>query len=225
MYYGGWGNYQEWEANDFRPRPPDEKPPPAPDPDGAVSGTLPPPTPAILPIGPRSVVPAGRKSLGRRDKKAKKLLPLAPPPTPAPDLVSPLADAGPWPEPKEPAPLSAEALSMEASSPQQLVRPYTRTGGRTHVNYRLELETLLSTALSRGRDRAGLRDDLRAIYDLCRTPHSTAEVSAHLGLPLGAARVLIADVVDLGLLHVHETAEDKPALDLLYRVAAGLKNL
>ena len=220
MYYGGWGNYQEWEANDFRPRPPEEEPAPAPDPEGAVSGTLPPPTPTALPIGPRSVIPAGRKSLGRREKKTKRLLPLAPPPTPAPDLVSPLADAGPWADPKEQQP-----LSMEASNPKQLVRPYTRTGGRTHVNYRLELETLLSTALSRGRDRAALRDDLRAIYDLCRTPHSTAEVSAHLGLPLGAARVLIADVVDLGLLHVHETSESEPALDLLYRVAAGLKNL
>ncbi|GAB1513945.1 DUF742 domain-containing protein [Actinophytocola sp. KF-1] len=218
MYYGGWGSYQDWEANDFRPKPPS----PEPEPDGSVSGTLAPPTPAVLPIGPRSAVPAGRRSLGRRDKKPKKLLPLAPPPTPAPepDLVSPLADAGPWADPKEPEP-----LSMEASSPRQLVRPYTRTGGRTHVGYRLELETLLSTALTHERERHALRDDLRAICDLCLTPHSTAEVSAHLRLPLGAARVLIADVVDLGLLHVHESAADKPSMDLLYRIAAGLKNL
>ncbi|MFI7680729.1 DUF742 domain-containing protein [Actinophytocola sp. NPDC049390] len=185
-----------------------------------MSGTLAPPTPTSLPIGPRSVVPAGRKSLGRRDKKPKDLLPLAPPPTPAPAFVSPLADTGPWANPKEPP-----ALSTEASSPRQLVRPYTRTGGRTHVGYRLELETLLSTALSHERERAALRDDLRAICDLCLTPHSTAEVSAHLSLPLGAARVLIADVVDLGLLHVHESTDDKPSMDLLYRVAAGLKNL
>jgi hypothetical protein len=105
------------------------------------------------------------------------------------------------------------------------VRPYARTGGRTRAGYRLELETLLSTSLYRGRERADLRADLRAIYDLCHTPHSTAEISAHLGLPLGAARVLIADVVDLGLLQVHETADDQPSMDLLHRVAAGLKNL
>jgi hypothetical protein len=219
LYYGGWGSYQEWEANDFLPKPPrsaDQEP------DGSVSGNLTPPTPTALPIGPRSVVPAGRKSLGHRDKKPKKPLPLAPPPTPAPDadLVTPLADTGPWADPKPPGP-----LSVEASSPRQLVRPYTRTGGRTHVGYRLELETLLSTALTHERERHALRNDLRAICDLCLTPHSTAEVSAHLHLPLGAARVLIADVVDLGLLHVHESAADKPSLDLLYRVAAGLKNL
>lgn len=198
--------------------PPDHSPDP--EPDGAVSGTLAPPTPVSLPIGPRSVVPAGRRSLGRRDKKPKKLLPLAPPPTPAPELVSPLADTGPWAHPKEQA-----DLSVEASSPRQLVRPYTRTGGRTHAGYRLELETLLSTTLSHERERAALRDDLRAICELCLTPHSTAEVSAHLRLPLGAARVLIADVVDLGLLHVHESTDDKPSMDLLYRIAAGLKNL
>jgi hypothetical protein len=212
LNYGGWGNYQEWEANDFRPKPPE--------PDGAVSGTLPPTTPTALPIGPRSVVPAGRRSLGRREKKPKKLLPLAPPPTPAPDLAPPPADSGPWSELKEPRP-----LSVEASSPKQLVRPYTRTGGRTHGGYRLELETLLSTSVSRQRETSALHDDLRAICHLCRTPHSTAEVSAHLGLPLGAARVLISDVVDLGLLTVHQSSADKPTLDLLYRVASGLKNL
>lgn len=168
------------------------------------------------------MVPAGRKSLARRDKKAKKLLPLAPPPVPAPeDLVSPLADAGPWTEPKEQPP-----LSMEASNPKQLVRPYTRTGGRTHAGYRLELETLLSTAVDRDRDIATLRDDYRVICEMCRGPQSTAEIAAKLALPLGAARVLIADVVDAGLLFVHETAEEEgPSMDLLSRVAAGLRRI
>jgi hypothetical protein len=71
----------------------------------------------------------------------------------------------------------------------------------------------------------GLPADHRAICQTCRMPRSTAEVAARLGLPLGAARVLIADVVDLGLLTVHETSADKPTMDLLYRVATGLRNL
>ena len=227
MFNGGWGTYQEWEAHGFHPRPPGEEPADH----GPVSGVLPvaaepepahetPPTPTSLPIGPRG---AGRKSMARREKKSKKLLPLAAPPTPAPApeaLVSPLADAGPWAEPKEPVP-----LSVEASNPKQLVRPYTRTGGRTHAGYRLELETLLSTPLGRERETSRLRDDLRAICQTCRMPASTAEIAAKLGLPLGAARVLIADVVDLGLLTVHETAGDNPSMDLLFRVASGLRNL
>jgi hypothetical protein len=162
------------------------------------------------------VVPAGRKSLSRRDKKGKKL-PLAAPPTPA--IVSPLANTGPW-GPKEPPP-----LSMEASSPKQLVRPYTRTGGRTHAGYRLELETLLSTPLGRDRDIVTLRDDYRTICEMCRLPQSTAEIAARLALPLGAARVLIADVVEAELLFVHELAEEGPDMDLLHRVASGLRRL
>ncbi|MFL6127357.1 DUF742 domain-containing protein [Actinophytocola sp.] len=179
----------------------------------------PPPTPTSLPIGPRSVTPAGRRSLARHDKKGKKKLPLAPPPAQAP--LPPLADTGPWREPKEHPP-----LSLEASGPRQLVRPYTRTGGRTHVDYRLELETLLSTPLGRDYDIVTLRDDYRTICEMCRLPQSVAEISARLGLPLGAARVLIADLVPAELLYVHEVAEeDGPSVDLLSRVAAGLRKL
>jgi uncharacterized protein DUF742 len=196
---------------------------------GPLSGVLPvlddtpdqlepPPTPTSLPIGPRSVVPAGgRRSLARREKKTKKKVRRAP----GPALVSPLADAGPWADPKEPPPPSAES-----SDPRRLVRPYTRTGGRTHSGYRLELETLLSTPLGRDRDITTLRDDYRVICEICRAPQSVAEIAARLGLPLGAARVLISDLVPAELLYVHEVAEeDGPSLDLLSRVAAGLKRL
>jgi hypothetical protein len=223
VFYGGWGDYQQWADHDFRPRPaathvdvPEQGGP------SPVEHPAP-PTPAMLPIGPRSAVPATRKQASGRT--AKKLLPLAPPPTPhpnpAPDpLFTPLAETGPLSESPRPA-----ELSTEASAPRQLVRPYTRTGGRTHAGYRLELETLLSTPFGRERDVAGLRSDHRAICQTCRMPRSTAEVAAHLRLPLGAARVLIADVVDLGLLTVHTPAADEPTMDLLYRIHAGLRNL
>jgi len=180
-----------------------------------MSGELPlPPTSRSLPIGPRSVAPASRKGLVRRDKKR---LPMAP----QSELVSPLADAGPWSEPKEQPP-----LSVEASDPRQLVRPYTRTGGRTHSDYRLELETLLSTQYGRDYDITTLRDDYRMICEMCRSPQSVAEIAVRLGLPLGAARVLIADLVPAELLYVHETAEeDGPSLDLMHRIAAGLRRL
>ena len=177
----------------------------------------PPPTPRALPIGPRSVVPAGRKSLGKREKKNKKP---SPPPSPSLEPASALADAGPWMEPKDEAPPPSPA------DPKGLVRPYTRTGGRTRAGYRLELETLLSTPLGRDRDIQTLRNDYRMICEMCRMPHSTAEIAVRLGLPLGAARVLIADVVSAALLFVHETAaEEGPSMDLLQRVAAGLRRL
>lgn len=179
----------------------------------------PPPTPTALPRGPRSAVPASRKSVARREKKDKRL-PLAPPPEsvvrPATPAMPRLPDSWTGGHDDEP----------ESTEPKSWIRPYTRTGGRTRSEYRLELETLLSTPLGRDRDIQTLRADHRTICEMCRMPHSTAEIAARLGLPLGAARVLIADVVSAALLFVHETAaEDGPSMDLLQRVALGLRKL
>lgn len=114
---------------------------------------------------------------------------------------------------------------MEETQPKQWVRPYTRTRGRTRAGYRLELETLLSTPIGRDDEIHNLSHDHRLICELCRMPSSTAEIAAHLGLPLGAARVLIGDVVAAALLFVHETAKEGPSMDMLHRVLDGLRNL
>jgi len=155
----------------------------------------------------------------------------APEPPPPPE---PSREPEPPREP-EPARVAVEPVVAEEKLPpvevdqrRAIVRPYTRTGGRTHSGYRLELETLLSVPRHLYIDLAALRADHRAICVACRTPQSTAEVSVHLGLPLGAARVLIADTVDMGLLTIHEntqTVGSKPTLDLMGRVLAGLREL
>ncbi|RSM90799.1 DUF742 domain-containing protein [Kibdelosporangium aridum] len=120
-----------------------------------------------------------------------------------------------------------EAVGAEEVEPRRLVRPYTRTGGRTRPVHSLELETLLSYSPGWQTDLNTLRADHRAICLACHTPQSTAELAVHLGLPLGAARVLIADVVELGLIHVHELelVDNRPSMDLLERVHAGLLRL
>ncbi|MCE7003842.1 DUF742 domain-containing protein [Kibdelosporangium philippinense] len=122
--------------------------------------------------------------------------------------------------------LSEPAEEAEAE-PRRLVRPYTRTGGRTRPVHSLELETLLSYSPGWQTDLNTLRADHRAICVACHTPQSTAELAVHLGLPLGAARVLIADVVELGLIHVHELelVDNRPSMDLLERVHQGLLRL
>lgn len=189
-----------------------------------MSGVLPvadsrdqPETPRALPLGPRSAVPAGRRSLGRREKKDNK--PARQSDTPVPPVTPALPELPEaWSATKEEA--------TQPTEPKSWIRPYTRTGGRTRADYRLELETLLSTPVGREHDIQTLRADHRTICEMCRMPHSTAEVAARLGLPLGAARVLIGDVVSLALLSVHETAAaEGPSMDLLQRVAAGLKRL
>lgn len=145
----------------------------------------------------------------------------APEPEPEPEPVPPpVVVTEPEPEP-EPEP-------VRGGERRQLVRPYARTGGRTRSAYRLELETLLSVPRHLRIEFDTLRADHRAICQACRTPQSTAEVSARLRLPLGAARVLIADTVDMGLLTIHEneaTSENGPSLDMMQRVLAGLRGL
>jgi hypothetical protein len=68
----------------------------------------------------------------------------------------------------------------------------------------------------------------RDIATLCREVRSVAEVAALLSVPLGVARVLIADMAQLGLVSVHTSGaqpDGAPELDLLERVLSGLRRL
>jgi hypothetical protein len=73
------------------------------------------------------------------------------------------------------------------------VRPFIVTGGRTRpLHDGLRIETLVVSspaALS-----APLHFEQRQIVHRCRTPLSLAEVAALIGVPLGVARVLVADL-------------------------------
>jgi hypothetical protein len=111
-----------------------------------------------------------------------------------------------------------------------LVRPYSRTGGRTRPAREFEIEALVhSTAQGRDPSIASLLSHEHSlVIDLCRSTVSVAEVAAHLHTPIGVARVIIADMVDLGLVEVLSTssatgAERDPAF--LRRVLSGLQRL
>ncbi|MFC6090919.1 DUF742 domain-containing protein [Saccharothrix lopnurensis] len=141
---------------------------------------------------------------------------------PLPDPGSdtwPVVPAGHEPEP--------EPVVEEFSGP--LVRPYAWTGGRTSAAYDLRLETLLS--LEGGGITTALRDstsEQRSIVEMCATgPRSVAEVSALLAVPLGVARVLVGDLIGMGVVAAHHNAAAPggPDLTLLERVLAGLRDL
>ena len=73
-----------------------------------------------------------------------------------------------------------------------------------------------------------LRLERKRIVELCDRPLSIAEVSAHLGVHLGVARVLVGDMKAEGLLDVHRprpTTGDRPDIKLLERVLDGLQAL
>lgn len=109
-----------------------------------------------------------------------------------------------------------------------MVRPYTKTGGRTRSDYDLAIEALVSTS-ERGRSPdAAVRPEHRSICGLCLDTRSVAEVAAHLRLPLGVARVLIGDMAGLGLVLIHQSGMvvgDRPSIEFMERVLSGLRRL
>lgn len=74
-----------------------------------------------------------------------------------------------------------------------VVRPFMITGGRTRpAQAGLRVETLVQARVEAG---PTLRFEGRQIVHLCREPTSVAEVAAAVGVPLGVARILVADLV------------------------------
>lgn len=108
-----------------------------------------------------------------------------------------------------------------------LVRPYTVTKGRTEPRYQLEIEAMVAAAHYDVRDLSGLSPECQAILEFCRDWQSVAEVSAVLQLPLGVARILIADLAVEGLVRIQQPNHDQggPDVKLLERVLSGLRRL
>ena len=110
-----------------------------------------------------------------------------------------------------------------------LVRPYAMTGGRTRPRYQLALEALISTTADPAH-LTGLLPEHQRICHLCREVKSVAEVSALLSMPLGVARILVADLAEAGLVAIHQPGGDEnaggaPDVTLLERVLSGLRKL
>lgn len=107
---------------------------------------------------------------------------------------------------------------------RQIVRPYARTGGRTRSAAGLELETMLTLTVP---DVPGnLPPDHYAVAELCRRPVSVAEVAGYRALPIGAARVIISDLIETGFLATSGPEQvGAPTVDLMRRVLEGLHRL
>ena len=115
-----------------------------------------------------------------------------------------------------------------------LVRPYAVTRGRTRPRLEIALEALVETTV-RGRtanaNNGGHGREHQYIAALCDGRlQSLAEIAARMQLPLGVARVLIADMAADGLVAVYEPTSlddtnDAVGTELLERVLSGLRRL
>ena len=156
-------------------------------------------------------------------------------PSEEPALAAPAVPAAPHaplaPEPPAPAARAASGVrpqELGEDGPGRLVRPYAMTGGRTRsAGAEIPLEALVIVT-DEGRRAEGLAWEQRAIAELCASPLSVAEVSAHLKVPLGVARVLVGDMAAEGLVEMSGASGSEQApndLNLLERVLNGLRAL
>ena len=119
---------------------------------------------------------------------------------------------------------------LDEGGPAFRVRSYVITQGRTRSTVDLPLETIVKVTPQGVSATPRLALERKQIVSLCSAPISIAEISAHLHLPLGVARVLVGDMAEQGLLHSHKpqhatTGEQRPDLKLLERVLDGLQAL
>ena len=105
------------------------------------------------------------------------------------------------------------------------VRPFTLTGGRTVPLTDLPLEATLQVTEEAQRRMwpAGPKGDVVGVAH----GRSVAEVSAHLDLPIGVVRVILADLVIDGDVRVQRTLGQNSSVDerrdLLERTLRGLR--
>ena len=126
-----------------------------------------------------------------------------------------------------PGPREAGQYQTARGLRSALVRPYAVTGGRTKPRYQLQIEAMVAASHYEARDLSALSPECQAILGFCRDWRSVAEISAVLRMPLGVARVLIADMAVEGLVRIHQLdhASGRPDLNLLERVLSGLRKL
>lgn len=115
------------------------------------------------------------------------------------------------------------------SAEPSLVRPYSLTAGRTRPTVELALEALVASHPVAIERQLELTNIETSIVELCRESPSVAEVAARLGIPIGVARVLVADLIEAGHVKVSATLKDDSSDDerreLIERVLSGLRRI
>ena len=112
-------------------------------------------------------------------------------------------------------------MDYEDAGGGSFMRPFLLTGGRTRSDAG-ELAVEAMVAVSAG-STPPADHDLAKIYDLCKTPNSIAEISAKCSMPLGVARVLVADLWGEGSLELLETTRSDD-IAIVRRLLDGIRN-
>jgi hypothetical protein len=109
-----------------------------------------------------------------------------------------------------------------------VVRPYALTRGRTRpTGEALDLIALVTAVRGVEVNPMGLDPEHLALLRMCRLPASVADLAADLDLPVGVVQILLADLRERSLIHVHHPTLPARLPDprILREVADGLRRL
>lgn len=124
-------------------------------------------------------------------------------------------------------------VTENRSGEGRLIRPYTITGGRTGADSPpIALEALVKATALGAQIRHQFRWEAARVIDLARSDTALVELAARLDVPIGVARVVVADLTERGAVTIIEprdgSAGDEPGNEyasLLKKVLDGIKSL
>jgi hypothetical protein len=107
----------------------------------------------------------------------------------------------------------------------RLIRPYAMTGGRTTAETQISLETQIQASTRASHHLGAYRWEAAKVVELVQSPMALIEIAARLQIPIGVARVLVADLVSDGAVVLHTPVKTQSFASLLERVLDGVRNL
>ena len=113
----------------------------------------------------------------------------------------------------------------DADETGRLIRPYAITGGRTGGEVEIDLESQIQASTRASQHLGAYRWEAARLIEFVQTPMALIELAARLDLPLGVARVLVADLISDGAVVLHQPVASQNFGSLLERVLDGVRNL
>jgi len=107
----------------------------------------------------------------------------------------------------------------------RLIRPYAMTGGRTVAESDISLEAQIQATARASQHLGAYRWEAAKVVELVQSPMALIEIAARLQIPIGVARVLVADLVADGAVMLHTPEKTQSFASLLERVLDGVRNL
>ena len=107
----------------------------------------------------------------------------------------------------------------------RLIRPYAMTGGRTLAESEISLEAQIQATARASQHLGAYRWEAAKVVELVQSPMALIEIAARLQIPIGVARVLVADLVSDGAVILHVPEKTQSFASLLERVLDGVRNL